>query len=466
MNHEEALQALKDGDLRKAIPLLANAVQDTAYSSEDLNHAYTLALYRAGEKSRLAYAALEIGDAHLETSPALALDYFQRAFLGSLDAACLRYIGEVFEGWAPPKAPTRDRKAIKKVAHVVGSLQEDHAPARHVSMLVESLRQQGVKSKVFTTEWASSWFFNTNGVHADSRRLIPEAIIASIDGNFIERAERVAAAIRKYGADAVFYHAGMNEQITARVAAFRPVAIQVNVAHGAQMDADLFDGFIHLTRDGMAANHHSTEPREWIPPALDIADRVRKCPPDMRQIMGLESATTVSATIGDLHQVSDPAYLYVLSGLLKVFPNHFHLFSGTGEVKPIRAALHAEGVLPRVRFLGTMSDVASVMAVADVYLCPFKKTEDAPLLEAMSAGVPPISVRNTAGPARNSSAEIVGIPELIAESDAAYLQIGQTLLRDADARARLSGIVLSRFQSEFSPVPLGRKYLEFLSKIL
>ena len=59
MSHEEALRALQEGDFKTAIPLLARAAQESAYSAEELNHAYTLALYRAGERTRLADAAFE-----------------------------------------------------------------------------------------------------------------------------------------------------------------------------------------------------------------------------------------------------------------------------------------------------------------------------------------------------------------------------------------------------------------------
>jgi hypothetical protein len=347
---------------------------------------------------------------------------------------------------------------------VIGSLQPDHEPARHLALLIESLRQQGVESQVFTTEWASSWFMNTNGIHTQPSGMVPKATFASTEGNFIERAERVAAAIRASGVEAVFYHADLNEQITARVAAFRPTGLQVNVAYGIGMDADLFDGFIHLKRQGMAASHHSVEPRVWIPAPSDIAERVRACPAEMRHAMGLGTAETVSATLCNLEQVSDPKYLYVVTGLLKVFPNHFHLFAGSGDVKTIRSAFHGEGVLPRVRFLGAISDTASVMAVTDVYLCPFKKSEEMPLLEAMGAGRPCVATRDSSDAAQNS-AQILSIPELTADSEVAYLQIGQALLRDTEARKRASGLVESRFQSEFSPALLGRKYVDFLSTI-
>ena len=44
MSYEQAFQALKDGDIKLAVPLLEKAALETGYSSEAVNHAYTLAL--------------------------------------------------------------------------------------------------------------------------------------------------------------------------------------------------------------------------------------------------------------------------------------------------------------------------------------------------------------------------------------------------------------------------------------
>jgi hypothetical protein len=66
----------------------------------------------------------------------------------------------------------------------------------------------------------------------------------------------------------------------------------------------------------------------------------------MRQLMGLDAAETVSATFEDLREASDPQFLETLTRILDAFPNHFHVFVGPGDVKYVRAHLHAEGVLP------------------------------------------------------------------------------------------------------------------------
>src|SRR5207247_8649150 len=98
---------------------------------------------------------------------------------------------------------------------------------------------------------------------------------------------------------------------------------------------------------------------------------VQSAGPGTRQAMGFESASSVSATFGNLYKVAGSGYLKVLSEIMKRFPKHFHLFAGAGNVKAIRSHLHSEGVLPRVRFLGHVADVAPLLEVVDVYLASF-----------------------------------------------------------------------------------------------
>src|SRR3989442_3507320 len=58
-----------------------------------------------------------------------------------------------------------------------------------------------------------------------------ETVIAAIDDNFEERADRVAASIRNTKIDFAFYHNGLTEQTTTRVAALRPARFQIKVKH-------------------------------------------------------------------------------------------------------------------------------------------------------------------------------------------------------------------------------------------
>jgi hypothetical protein len=468
MKYGDTAEALKDGDSLVALRLLERAAQEIDYSSDIINDAYTLALYRAGERNRLADISFQIGDSFVETDPATAMDYLQRAFLGGLDAACVRHVGQIFERWSAPKSrksplPTsRSKKPVTKVAHVVGCLLQDHAPARHVEMLAKSFNQHGVQSQVFTTEWAASWFFNSSMVmQSRPSDFTVDAVVTSTSGNFSERADRVAAAIRASGIKVVFYHASHNEQITTRVASLRPAPIQINVVHAEEMDPAIFEGYVHLTRAGLSSTRHPSKPTTWIPAASNIEERLKACPPQLRQSVGLESATTVSATFGDLRRVSDSGYLRVLSGILKNLPQHFHLFAGPGDVKTVRAYLHAEGVLPRVRFLGSVPDASSVLSVTDVVLAPFSHPDEFQLTEAMGAGKPLVVL--AAG--SDGLAELIGVPELVSQSEAEYAQTTLRLLRDDQSRSQYSKLVLSRFRSEFAPSILGKRYLEFLKQL-
>src|SRR5678815_1776729 len=169
MSYQEALESLKTGDFQKAAALLEKAAIETGFTSEVVNHAYTLALYRAGDTGRLAEIAFRIGRSLLESNPALAMDYFQRAIFAGVDSDHIRRIGEIFEAWSSgqnhaPDAHPRHDTPVTRVAHVVGCLLPGHAPTQYLKLLCASLAEEGVESLIFTTEWAASWFFNPEGV--------------------------------------------------------------------------------------------------------------------------------------------------------------------------------------------------------------------------------------------------------------------------------------------------------------
>src|SRR5262249_49010180 len=149
-----------------------------------------------------------------------------------------------------------------------------------------------------------------------------------------------------------YFHGSLLEQITARVACMRPASVQINVNHGTEMDVDVFDGRIHLFQNALERTKYASDVAAWIPLASDIEARMQMSESVTRQAMGLESASSISATFGNLSNAAGSGYLRCLSEVMKRFPKHFHLFAGPGNVRVVRSHLHAEGVLPRVRFLG------------------------------------------------------------------------------------------------------------------
>src|SRR4030095_6606975 len=204
---------------------------------------------------------------------------------------------------------------------------------------------------------------------------------------------------------------------------------------------------------------------EWMPLASDIETRLQMSDPVTRQSLGLESATSVSATYGNLYKVAGSGYLRALTESMRRFPNHFHLFAGAGNVKAIRSRLHSEGVLPRVRFLGHVGDVAPLLDIVDVYLAPFPHSGGYSILEAMGAGKPVVSFRFPADSNYNSGAELVGIRELVARGEGEYITIADGLLRNPELRAKHGQAMLNRFRAEFRPDRLGDRYRAFLERL-
>ncbi len=52
--YEEGFNALNSGEYRRAVELLERAAAEAGLTSDILNHAYTLALFRANQQIRLA----------------------------------------------------------------------------------------------------------------------------------------------------------------------------------------------------------------------------------------------------------------------------------------------------------------------------------------------------------------------------------------------------------------------------
>src|SRR5207245_9834932 len=127
--------------------------RETCYAAYVINHAYTLALYRADEKPRLADVSFHIGKSLVQSDPASAMDYFQRGILAGLDPQRVRQIGEIFESWAASRSSVRVSEPVARVAHVIGARSPEHGAVRHVKMLAASLNHQGVRSTIFTPDW-------------------------------------------------------------------------------------------------------------------------------------------------------------------------------------------------------------------------------------------------------------------------------------------------------------------------
>jgi hypothetical protein len=465
VSYEEAFEAVKNGDFHTAVPLLHKAAHETGFASDVINNAYTLALYNAGHKPRLAEVAFQIASSLAPVDPASAMDYFQRALTAGLSGNCVRQIGEFFEGWAVPVGEARLELPVRRVAHVISCLIPGQVPTEYLKMLLASLRLQRIESSVFTTESSASWFYNPARVpESQSIDVAGDVKIGALAGDFVERADRISEAVRSSKIQAAFFHGDLSDQIMARIACMRPAPVQINVNYGTEMDVDVFAGRIHLTQNALERTRFGAEPAEWVPITSEVETRLQLCEPLTRQAMGMESAATISATFGRLERSSDRNYVRVLSEIMKRFPKHFHLFAGPGNIRAMRSQLHAEGVLPRVRFLGDVRDIAPLLNVVDVYLAAFPDSTAQSVLEAMGAAKPVVALRFPSDSPYNSGAEVVGLRELSAPGEAKYVEIADRLLRNANLRAELGQALHDRFRAEFRPERLGERYKQFLAR--
>lgn len=466
MTAQDALDALRNGDYKTASTLLEALVKQNGYASDTLNHAYTVALHQAGDQDAVFEASADIARRLVRKNPSLALDYFQRAAFFGEDPVLVREACEIQERLAVPAPKGPERIRTDRVAHVIGCFLPGHAPSLYIQLLSKSLAELGVQSHVFTTEWAASWFFNPTGQQqSQPYKINAEVTVGSVDGDFFSRAERVASAIRKEDIDIALYHCGPTEQITVRVAGLHPTPIQVNVNHATEVDADLFDGFAHLFQNGLERARFEHRLSRWIPLISDIEDRLAAATPKSRKDLDIEAATTVSGTFGNLFKTS-PDYLDAVSAILRRFPNHYHVVAGSGDAEPLRSAFEAAGVLSRVRLLGYFDEVAPFLDTIDLYLNTFPISGGQSVLEPMAAGKPVVIRRYPTTSHFNAGAELSGIPAMIADSDEDYVQTAARLIESPDLRAKYGKQLQQRFQAEFRPEDLGRKYLDFFQELI
>ena len=467
MSQQEALDALRAGDFEKAANLLVALVEDNQYSSDVLNHACTIALHQINSP-RLRDVAFKIGESLTARNSGLAADYFQRAILTGVDLDKVQEVSDWHGSLARPG--TRKHRAdirTDRVAHVIGCFLPGHAPSLYIQLLAASLEQSGVKSHVFTTEWTSSWFFNPPGVVQSNPPPVDAGVtVARIEGDFFDRAERIAETIRESDIDVVLYHCGASEQITVRVAALHPASIQINVNHAEEVSADLFEGFAHLFQNGLERTLLPHRPKRWIPLISDIEDRLKAAKPMKRSELGLDEAETVSATFGNLFKISEPIHLETIARILRRHPTLYHVIAGAGDQTPIRNFFEAEKLIDRVRFVDFVPDVAGLLGMVDVYLNSFPVSAGQSVLEAMAASIPTVIRKYPHATHHNVGAELVEIPDLLAADEDAYVRIADRLIDDPDLRTHYGQILNTRFQAEFRPQGLGGKYMDFVDEII
>ena len=187
----------------------------------------------------------------------------------------------------------------------------------------------------------------------------------------------------------------------------------------------------------------------------------------VRAAMGLNNDQPVILQVARFHSVKDHATaLRAFAAVAQRHTNAVLLLAGDGEQRSDCQRLAAAlGVADRVQFLGVRTDVADLMAGADV-LCLSSLSEGicVTLLEAMASGLP-IAATNVGGNPEVVEHPATGLlsPRQDPEQLAEHLS---TLIGDADLRRRMGAAGRQRFIEQFTQARMHQRYAELYRELL
>lgn len=155
----------------------------------------------------------------------------------------------------------------------------------------------------------------------------------------------------------------------------------------------------------------------------------------------------------------------VLIRALRELPDTMLLIAGEG---PERAYLEdlarREGVASRVRMPGWREDTGSLLAIADLLVCPSRHEPlGNVIIEAFSARLPVVAAASQ-GPVELITSGSDGILVPVEDAPALAAGIG-AVLRDPALAARLGHAGRARYETEFSEIPVLARWHDFLSGV-
>jgi glycosyltransferase involved in cell wall biosynthesis len=185
-----------------------------------------------------------------------------------------------------------------------------------------------------------------------------------------------------------------------------------------------------------------------------------------RRRLGIAPDTPVVISLGALSWEKDPvAHLEVMEGVRRAFPRSVHLIAGDGPLRPeVERRVGESGLDGLARVLGSRSDVADLLAAADVLLLA-SRMEGMPgcVIEAGMSGLPVVSYA------------VAGVPEVVIDGETGYLvepgDIGglidrtTKLLADEEARTRMGIAARDRCTAAYGIDVIAPKYLRIYQEV-
>ena len=216
---------------------------------------------------------------------------------------------------------------------------------------------------------------------------------------------------------------------------------------------------------GLPAGHVVT-----IPNAVDArrlapsADRVT-----VRQRLGISAEAGVVLSLGALTWEKDPhAHLQAMAPVLAAHGHAVHVVAGDGPLRgEMETAVRQRGLQGRVRLLGGRSDVADLLAAADVLLFASRT-------EGME-GMPAIVIEAGMAGMTVAGYEVAGAAEVVASGETGLLvepgnqerlsAAVSTLLEDGARRATMGRAARERCRAKFEIHAIAPRYLRLYEQL-
>jgi glycosyltransferase involved in cell wall biosynthesis len=212
-------------------------------------------------------------------------------------------------------------------------------------------------------------------------------------------------------------------------------------------------------RDYLVGQGWAAEKAHYLP---NFVTEEKAEPLSRKQFYTPEAAPLVVA-LGRLHQ--NKAFDVLLEAIARV-PSVYLWIAGEG---PLRAELEKKAefhaVKPRTRFLGWREDTPSILASADLFVCPSRHE---PLgnvvIEAWAQGVPVVAA-DSYGPGTLIEQRETGI--LVPVDDAKTMGLAiRNLLEDDKLRNRIARQGNKAYKKDFTEKIVVGKYMDFLKSVL
>lgn len=236
----------------------------------------------------------------------------------------------------------------------------------------------------------------------------------------------------------------------ARVTYRRARAVITN----ARAIADLLRANRLAPADKIVVLHNGIPIPPW-PPATETITAAR-------QRMVVQPHDWAVTVVGRFHPIKGHAYL--IRALPRV-PQAILVFAGEGTEQPTLEALGRDlGVADRLRFIGHVADVPSLLAGADAFALPsLSEGLSNALMEAMAMGCP-IVATHVGGNVELIEHERTGL--LVPPADSAALAAALEKLRCDPARARQLGAAARAAILDYSVENMAQRFMQLYERVV